>query len=171
MLKTLAELGIGRTWRSIHIRTRPGGLIDSRGHLNDGTLAVLEEKQAPFKRRPVWDIVAFGHDGGRIGRIRSAWRRGELIHTRLMADSQIRLGIHGPFRDASRIGGETRQRQASSLTRWTPAPTSDEALWEVGVGFCRGCRPGVVKTGDKALSGHRSPRQGEFKAQTYVSIR
>lgn len=143
------------------------GLIDRTGYvLNDETLAALE-KQALVCAMAGVDIVAPSDMmDGRIGAIRAALDRKNLIHTRILAYSaKYASGFYGPFRDAV---GSARQLGGSNKYNYQMDPAnSDEALWETGLDLQEGADMVMVKPGLPYLDIIRRIKD-EFKAPTYV---
>ena len=143
------------------------GVIDASGYiLNDATLSILE-KQALTQAEAGVDIVAPSDMmDGRIGRIRAALDKGQLIHTRIMAYSaKYASGFYGPFRDA--VGSAANLGKGNKFTYQMDPANTDEALWEVGMDLQEGADMVMVKPGMPYLDIVRRVKD-EFKAPTFV---
>jgi porphobilinogen synthase len=124
------------------------GLLDpASGHiLNDATVAQLT-RQALLQARSGVDIVAPSDMmDGRIGAIRQALERDELIHTQIMAYSaKYASAFYGPFRDA--VGSAAQLGKGHKKTYQMDPANSDEALREVALDIQEGADMVMVKPG------------------------
>jgi porphobilinogen synthase len=123
------------------------GVLDDAGRiLNDETTAILV-KQAVMHARAGVDIVAPSDMmDGRIGAIRAALEKNQLIHTRIMAYSaKYASAFYGPFRDA--VGSAQNLGKADKKTYQMDVANSDEALRELALDISEGADMVMVKPG------------------------
>ncbi|MFZ4118711.1 MAG: porphobilinogen synthase [Polynucleobacter sp.] len=123
------------------------GVLDNAGRiLNDETTAILV-KQAVMHASAGVDIVAPSDMmDGRIGAIRAALEKDQLIHTRIMAYSaKYASAFYGPFRDA--VGSAQNLGKADKKTYQMDVANSDEALRELALDISEGADMVMVKPG------------------------
>ena len=123
------------------------GVLDEQGRiLNDETTAILVQ-QALTQAEAGVDIVAPSDMmDGRIGKIREALEKQNLIHTRIMAYSaKYASAFYGPFRDA--VGSAKNLGKADKKTYQMDCANSDEALREVALDISEGADMVMVKPG------------------------
>jgi porphobilinogen synthase len=123
------------------------GVLDDAGRiLNDETTAILV-KQAVMHAAAGVDIVAPSDMmDGRIGAIRAALEKQNLIHTRIMAYSaKYASAFYGPFRDA--VGSAQNLGKADKKTYQMDVANSDEALHELALDISEGADMVMVKPG------------------------
>jgi porphobilinogen synthase len=123
------------------------GVLDDAGRiLNDETTAILV-KQAVMHAAAGVDIVAPSDMmDGRIGAIRVALEKKQLIHTRIMAYSaKYASAFYGPFRDA--VGSAQNLGKADKKTYQMDVANSDEALRELALDISEGADMVMVKPG------------------------
>jgi porphobilinogen synthase len=123
------------------------GVLDDAGRiLNDETTAILV-KQAVMHAAAGVDIVAPSDMmDGRIGAIRAALEKQNLIHTRIMAYSaKYASAFYGPFRDA--VGSAQNLGKADKKTYQMDVANSDEALRELALDISEGADMVMVKPG------------------------
>jgi len=123
------------------------GVLDDAGRiLNDETTAILV-KQAVMHAAAGVDIVAPSDMmDGRIGAIRAALEKNQLIHTRIMAYSaKYASAFYGPFRDA--VGSAQNLGKADKKTYQMDVANSDEALRELALDISEGADMVMVKPG------------------------
>jgi porphobilinogen synthase len=123
------------------------GVLDDAGRiLNDETTAILV-KQAVMHASAGIDIVAPSDMmDGRIGAIRAALEKNQLIHTRIMAYSaKYASAFYGPFRDA--VGSAQNLGKADKKTYQMDVANSDEALRELALDISEGADMVMVKPG------------------------
>ena len=123
------------------------GVLDEQGRiLNDETTAILVQ-QALTQAEAGADIVAPSDMmDGRIGKIREALEKQNLIHTRIMAYSaKYASAFYGPFRDA--VGSAKNLGKADKKTYQMDCANSDEALREVALDISEGADMVMVKPG------------------------
>jgi porphobilinogen synthase len=123
------------------------GVLDDAGRiLNDETTAILV-KQAVMHASAGVDIVAPSDMmDGRIGAIRAALEKNQLIHTRIMAYSaKYASAFYGPFRDA--VGSAQNLGKADKKTYQMDVANSDEALRELALDISEGADMVMVKPG------------------------
>ena len=123
------------------------GVLDDAGRiLNDETTAILV-KQAVMHAAAGVDIVAPSDMmDGRIGAIRAALEKNQLIHTRIMAYSaKYASAFYGPFRDA--VGSAQNLGKADKKTYQMDIANSDEALRELALDISEGADMVMVKPG------------------------
>lgn len=143
------------------------GLIDETGYiLNDETIEMLIE-QSLAQARAGTDVVAPSDMmDGRIGKIRAAFDREGLIHTRIMAYSaKYASAFYGPFRDA--VGSSSNLGKSNKSVYQQDPANSNEALWEVGLDLEEGADMVMVKPGMPYLDVVRRVKD-EFMAPTFV---
>jgi porphobilinogen synthase len=123
------------------------GVLDEQGRiLNDETIAILVQ-QALTQAEAGVDIVAPSDMmDGRIGKIREALEKQNLIHTRIMAYSaKYASAFYGPFRDA--VGSAKNLGKADKKTYQMDCANGDEALREVALDISEGADMVMVKPG------------------------
>jgi len=123
------------------------GVLDEQGRiLNDETSTILV-KQALTQAEAGVDIVAPSDMmDGRIGKIREALEKQNLIHTRIMAYSaKYASAFYGPFRDA--VGSAKNLGKADKKTYQMDCANGDEALREVALDISEGADMVMVKPG------------------------
>ena len=123
------------------------GVLDEQGRiLNDETTAILVQ-QALTQAEAGVDIVAPSDMmDGRIGKIREALEKQNLIHTRIMAYSaKYASAFYGPFRDA--VGSAKNLGKADKKTYQMDCANGDEALREVALDISEGADMVMVKPG------------------------
>ena len=123
------------------------GVLDAEGRiLNDETTAILVQ-QAVAQAVAGVDIVAPSDMmDGRIGKIREALEKQNLIHTRIMAYSaKYASAFYGPFRDA--VGSAKNLGKADKKTYQMDSANSDEAIHEVALDISEGADMVMVKPG------------------------
>ena len=123
------------------------GVLDEQGRiLNDETTAILVQ-QALTQAEAGADIVAPSDMmDGRIGKIREALEKQNLIHTRIMAYSaKYASAFYGPFRDA--VGSAKNLGKADKKTYQMDCANGDEALREVALDISEGADMVMVKPG------------------------
>jgi porphobilinogen synthase len=123
------------------------GILDAEGRiLNDETTAILVQ-QAVAQAQAGVDIVAPSDMmDGRIGKIREALEKQNLIHTRIMAYSaKYASAFYGPFRDA--VGSAKNLGKADKKTYQMDAGNSDEAIHEVALDISEGADMVMIKPG------------------------
>ncbi|MBT8547701.1 porphobilinogen synthase [Polynucleobacter paneuropaeus] len=123
------------------------GVLDSAGYiLNDETTAILVQ-QALTQAEAGVDIVAPSDMmDGRIGKIREALEKKDLIHTMIMAYSaKYASAFYGPFRDA--VGSAKNLGKADKKTYQMDASNGDEALREIALDISEGADMVMVKPG------------------------
>jgi len=123
------------------------GVLDDAGRiLNDETTAILV-KQAVMHAAAGVDILAPSDMmDGRIGAIRAALEKNQLIHTRIMAYSaKYASAFYGPFRDA--VGSAQNLGKADKKTYQMDIANSDEALRELALDISEGADMVMVKPG------------------------
>ncbi|MBU3605901.1 MULTISPECIES: porphobilinogen synthase [unclassified Polynucleobacter] len=123
------------------------GVLDKDGRiLNDETTAILVQ-QALTQAEAGVDIVAPSDMmDGRIGKIREALEKQNLIHTRIMAYSaKYASAFYGPFRDA--VGSAKNLGKADKKTYQMDCANGDEALREVALDISEGADMVMVKPG------------------------
>jgi porphobilinogen synthase len=123
------------------------GVLDDAGRiLNDETTVILV-KQAVMHAAAGVDIVAPSDMmDGRIGAIRAALEKQNLIHTRIMAYSaKYASAFYGPFRDA--VGSAQNLGKADKKTYQMDVANSDEALRELALDISEGADMVMVKPG------------------------
>ncbi|HEY8856297.1 MAG TPA: porphobilinogen synthase [Rugosibacter sp.] len=146
------------------------GLIDPtdpRGYvLNDETLDALA-KQALCHARAGADVVAPSDMmDGRIGHIRAALDKENLIHTRILAyAAKYASSFYGPFRDA--VGSAGNLGKGDKKTYQMDPANSDEALREVALDLQEGADMVMVKPGMPYLDIVRRVKDA-FGAPTYA---
>ena len=146
------------------------GLIDPtdpRGYvLNDETLEALA-RQALCHARAGVDVVAPSDMmDGRIGHIRSALDKENLIHTRILAyAAKYASSFYGPFRDA--VGSAGNLGKGDKKTYQMDPANSDEALREVALDLQEGADMVMVKPGMPYLDIVRRVKD-TFGAPTYA---
>jgi porphobilinogen synthase len=147
------------------------GLPDTRPEadgyiLNDETVSVLVQ-QALTQARAGVDIVAPSDMmDGRIGAIRSALERENLIHTRIMAYSaKFASAFYGPFRDA--VGSAANLGKSNKKVYQMDPANSDEALREVALDIAEGADMVMVKPGMPYLDVVRRVKD-EFRVPTFA---
>ena len=143
------------------------GVLDEQGRiLNDETTAILVQ-QAVAQAQAGVDIVAPSDMmDGRIGKIREALEKHQLIHTRIMAYSaKYASAFYGPFRDA--VGSAKNLGKADKKTYQMDCANTDEALREVALDISEGADMVMVKPGMPYLDIVRRVRD-EFNYPTYV---
>lgn len=143
------------------------GVLDSEGRLlNDETTAILVQ-QAVAQAEAGVDIVAPSDMmDGRIGKIREALEKQNLIHTRIMAYSaKYASAFYGPFRDA--VGSAKSLGKADKKTYQMDCANTDEALREVALDISEGADMVMVKPGMPYLDIVRRVRD-EFNYPTYA---
>ena len=143
------------------------GVLDEQGRiLNDETTAILVQ-QAVTQAQAGVDIVAPSDMmDGRIGKIREALEKHQLIHTRIMAYSaKYASAFYGPFRDA--VGSAKNLGKADKKTYQMDCANTDEALREVALDISEGADMVMVKPGMPYLDIVRRVRD-EFNYPTYA---
>ena len=147
------------------------GLPDTRPEadgyiLNDETVSVLVQ-QALTQARAGVDIVAPSDMmDGRIGAIRTALERENLIHTRIMAYSaKFASAFYGPFRDA--VGSASNLGKSNKKVYQMDPANSDEALREVALDIAEGADMVMVKPGMPYLDVVRRVKD-EFRVPTFA---
>ena len=123
------------------------GVLDSEGRLlNDETTAILVQ-QAVAQAEAGVDIVAPSDMmDGRIGKIREALEKQNLIHTRIMAYSaKYASAFYGPFRDA--VGSAKNLGKADKKTYQMDSANSNEAIHEVALDISEGADMVMIKPG------------------------
>lgn len=143
------------------------GVLDDQGRiLNDETTAILV-RQALAQAEAGVDIVAPSDMmDGRIGKIREALEKNNLIHTRIMAYSaKYASAFYGPFRDA--VGSAKNLGKADKKTYQMDCANSDEALREVALDISEGADMVMVKPGMPYLDIVRRVKE-EFYYPTYA---
>ncbi len=121
-----------------------GVLRDGYVHNEDSVAALIV--QSLNQARSGIDILAPSDMmDGRIGAIRAALDREELIHTRLMSyAAKYASAFYGPFRDALGSGGLLK---GDKKTYQMDPANSDEALREVELDLAEGADMVMVKPG------------------------
>jgi porphobilinogen synthase len=147
------------------------GLPDTRPEadgyiLNDETVSVLVQ-QALTQARAGVDIVAPSDMmDGRIGAIRMALERENLVHTRIMAYSaKFASAFYGPFRDA--VGSAANLGKSNKKVYQMDPANSDEALREVALDIAEGADMVMVKPGMPYLDVVRRVKD-EFRVPTFA---
>ena len=143
------------------------GLLDTSGYIvNDTTVEVLT-KQALVQAAAGVDIVAPSDMmDGRIGAIRQALERDNLIHTRIMAYSaKYASAFYGPFRDA--VGSAANLGKSNKKVYQMDPGNSDEALREVALDLAEGADMVMVKPGLPYLDIVRRVKD-EFRVPTFA---
>jgi len=143
------------------------GVLDEQGRiLNDETTAILVQ-QAVTQAQAGVDIVAPSDMmDGRIGKIREALEKHQLIHTRIMAYSaKYASAFYGPFRDA--VGSAKNLGKADKKTYQMDCANTDEALREVALDISEGADMVMIKPGMPYLDIVRRVRD-EFNYPTYA---
>jgi porphobilinogen synthase len=134
--------------------------------LNDETVEVLVQ-QALTQARAGVDIVAPSDMmDGRIGAIRHALEKDNLIHTRIMAYSaKYASAFYGPFRDA--VGSASNLGKSNKKVYQMDPANTDEALREVAMDIAEGADMVMVKPGMPYLDVVRRVKD-EFKVPTFA---
>ena len=143
------------------------GLIDESGYvMNDETVEALT-RQALSQAHAGADFVAPSDMmDGRIGTIRAALEKDELIHTRILAyAAKYASSFYGPFRDA--VGSAATLGKGSKHTYQMDVGNSDEALREVEQDLAEGADAVMVKPGLPYLDIVRRVKD-RFGAPTFV---
>ncbi|MCB5195855.1 porphobilinogen synthase [Deefgea salmonis] len=143
------------------------GIIDEHGYvLNDETVNALI-RQALCHAAAGADMVAPSDMmDGRIGAIRAALDREDLIHTRILAYSaKYASAFYGPFRDA--VGSSGNLGKGNKYTYQMDPANSNEALHEVALDLAEGADMVMVKPGMPYLDIVRRVKD-EFKVPTFV---
>jgi porphobilinogen synthase len=143
------------------------GILDEQGRiLNDETTLILVQ-QAIAQAQAGVDIVAPSDMmDGRIGKIRDALEKKNLIHTRIMAYSaKYASAFYGPFRDA--VGSAKNLGKADKKTYQMDFANTDEALREVALDINEGADMVMVKPGMPYLDVVRRVKE-EFNFPTYA---
>jgi porphobilinogen synthase len=143
------------------------GVLDEQGRiLNDETTAILVQ-QAVAQAEAGVDIVAPSDMmDGRIGKIREALEKKQLLHTRIMAYSaKYASAFYGPFRDA--VGSAKSLGKADKKTYQMDCANGDEALREVALDISEGADMVMVKPGMPYLDIVRRVK-AEFDYPTYA---
>ena len=143
------------------------GVLDSEGRLlNDETTAILVQ-QAVAQAEVGVDIVAPSDMmDGRIGKIREALEKQNLIHTRIMAYSaKYASAFYGPFRDA--VGSAKNLGKADKKTYQMDSANSNEAIHEVALDISEGADMVMIKPGMPYLDIVRRVKDA-FEYPTYA---
>jgi porphobilinogen synthase len=143
------------------------GVLDSEGRLlNDETTAILVQ-QAVAQAEAGVDIVAPSDMmDGRIGKIREALEKQNLIHTRIMAYSaKYASAFYGPFRDA--VGSAKNLGKADKKTYQMDSANSNEAIHEVALDISEGADMVMIKPGMPYLDIVRRVKDA-FEYPTYA---
>ena len=143
------------------------GVLDSEGRLlNDETTAILVQ-QAVAQAEVGVDIVAPSDMmDGRIGKIREALEKQNLIHTRIMAYSaKYASAFYGPFRDA--VGSANNLGKADKKTYQMDSANSNEAIHEVALDISEGADMVMIKPGMPYLDIVRRVKDA-FEYPTYA---
>ena len=143
------------------------GVLDELGRiLNDETTAILVQQAVAQAQAGVDIIAPSDMMDGRIGKIREALEKHQLIHTRIMAYSaKYASAFYGPFRDA--VGSAKNLGKADKKTYQMDCANTDEALREVALDISEGADMVMVKPGMPYLDIVRRVRD-EFNYPTYV---
>lgn len=121
------------------------GVIRGDYVANDESLEVLVQQAVNQAQAGIDVIAPSDMMDGRIGRIREALDREELIHTRIMSyAAKYASAFYGPFRDA--VGSGKALRGDKKTYQMNPANT-DEALREVELDLAEGADMVMVKPG------------------------
>ena len=123
------------------------GLLDASGYVhNDSTVSALV-RQAVCQARAGADVVAPSDMmDGRIGAIRRALERENLVNTAILAYSaKYASAFYGPFRDA--VGSATNLGGAGKHSYQMDCGNGDEALHEVALDLAEGADMVMVKPG------------------------
>lgn len=143
------------------------GLIDDTGFImNDETVEQLV-LQSLCQARAGADVIAPSDMmDGRIGTIRRAFEKENLIYTRIMAYSaKYASSYYGPFRDA--VGSSSNLGRSNKNVYQQDPANGNEALWEVGYDLQEGADMVMVKPGIPYLDVLWRVKE-EFKAPTFL---
>ena len=123
------------------------GILDAEGRiLNDETTTILVQQAVAHAEAGVDIIAPSDMMDGRIGKIREALEKQNLIHTRIMAYSaKYASAFYGPFRDA--VGSAKNLGKADKKTYQMDSANSDEAIHEVALDISEGADMVMIKPG------------------------
>ncbi len=143
------------------------GILDSEGRLlNEETTAILVQQAVAHAEAGVDIVAPSDMMDGRIGKIREALEKQNLIHTRIMAYSaKYASAFYGPFRDA--VGSAKNLGKADKKTYQMDSANSDEAMHEVALDISEGADMVMIKPGMPYLDIVRRVKEA-FEYPTYV---
>jgi len=143
------------------------GVLDSEGRLlNEETTAILVQQAVAHAEAGVDIVAPSDMMDGRIGKIREALEKQNLIHTRIMAYSaKYASAFYGPFRDA--VGSAKNLGKADKKTYQMDSANSDEAMHEVALDISEGADMVMIKPGMPYLDIVRRVKEA-FEYPTYV---
>ena len=143
------------------------GVLDDSGYiLNDITVELLTRMSVLHAQAGADIISPSDMMDGRIGSIRAAFEREELVNARLMAYSaKYASAFYGPFRDA--VGSASNLGKRNKKVYQMDPANSDEALREVALDIAEGADMVMVKPGLPYLNiVHR--KKETFHVPTFV---
>jgi len=143
------------------------GVLDSEGRLlNEETTAILVQQAVAHAEAGVDIVAPSDMMDGRIGKIREALEKQNLIHTRIMAYSaKYASAFYGPFRDA--VGSAKNLGKADKKTYQMDSANSDEAMHEVALDISEGADMVMIKPGMPYLDIVRRVKEA-FEYPTYA---
>ncbi|MGC9561414.1 MAG: porphobilinogen synthase [Brachymonas sp.] len=143
------------------------GVLDDSGYiLNDITVELLTRMSVLHAQAGADIISPSDMMDGRIGSIRAAFEREELVNARLMAYSaKYASAFYGPFRDA--VGSASNLGKSNKKVYQMDPANSDEALREVALDIAEGADMVMVKPGLPYLDIVRRVKE-TFHVPTFV---
>ena len=143
------------------------GVLDDSGYiLNDITVELLTRMSVLHAQAGADIISPSDMMDGRIGSIRAAFEREELVNARLMAYSaKYASAFYGPFRDA--VGSASNLGKSNKKVYQMDPANSDEALREVALDSAEGADMVMVKPGLPYLDIVRRVKE-TFHVPTFV---
>ena len=143
------------------------GVLDDSGYiLNDITVELLTRMSVLHAQVGADIISPSDMMDGRIGSIRAAFEREELVNARLMAYSaKYASAFYGPFRDA--VGSASNLGKSNKKVYQMDPANSDEALREVALDIAEGADMVMVKPGLPYLDIVRRVKE-TFHVPTFV---
>ena len=142
------------------------GVLDSEGRLLNEETTILVQQAVAHAEAGVDIVAPSDMMDGRIGKIREALEKQNLIHTRIMAYSaKYASAFYGPFRDA--VGSAKNLGKADKKTYQMDSANSDEAMHEVALDISEGADMVMIKPGMPYLDIVRRVKEA-FEYPTYV---
>ena len=143
------------------------GVLDDSGYiLNDITVELLTRMSVLHAQAGADIISPSDMMDGRIGSIRAAFEREELVNACLMAYSaKYASAFYGPFRDA--VGSASNLGKSNKKVYQMDPANSDEALREVALDIAEGADMVMVKPGLPYLDIVRRVKE-TFHVPTFV---